>query len=136
MSRADRLTAFVERFKEKPAAWGEDDCSAAPARWVAEETGRVVDYPVYSSEAEALALKQEAGGLAPIWEDRLGRVGMFERFDEPRLGDVAIVDTRLYGEIGGIVAHGRVVLIRKDSGGWHPFGPVRQFVKVWAMPEE
>lgn len=135
LTRAQRLQAFLARLEGKPVVWGKDDCSATPALWVAEETGLRVDYPAYSTEAEALALKANAGGLVPIWNDRLSRIGIYERIGEPELGDVAVVETRLYGQLGGIVAQARILIIRKDNGGWHPFGPVRRFAKVWALPE-
>lgn len=133
MNRSERLAAFMERYSDLPTTWGVDDCSACPARWLEEETGRAVAYPAYSSPDEAAAVKLRAGGLLSIWESQLADAGVFERAGEPQLGDVAILDSRLYGQIGCIVLAGRVAAVRKLGGGWHPIGPVRQFVKVWAV---
>lgn len=135
--RIERLRAFLERYQGKPVTWGIDDCSACPALWVAEETGWKVDYPSYSSEAEGLALKARHGGLVPIWDERIGE-HLVERFDDPQPGDVGIIDTRLWGQIGGIILAGGIIALRKETpdklkGGWHPFGPVRRFEKVWAV---
>lgn len=136
ISLTDRLNAFLSLYEGKPVTWGVDDCSACPALWVREATGRRVDYPTYRTEGEALALKHANGGLVPIWSDRLGRIGIFERFTDPACGDVAIIETRLWGEIGGIVLSGGVMAIRKHGpdgvGGWHPLRP-RQFARVWAI---
>lgn len=136
MSRADRLRAFLDELQGKPVEWGASDCSAAPARWVEREAGVCLGLPAYRSREEAHALIAAAGGLDRLWSDRLEAAGIFERIGEPELGDVAVIDTRRYGQIGGICAAGGILLIRKDAGetgGWKPFGPVRRFVKVWAV---
>lgn len=134
MSRAARLQAFLERFDGAPAVWGKNDCSAAPALWWSEETGKKVELPAYSSRDEAHAIIERMGGLDAVWDDIAARAGAMERFGDPEVGDVAIIDTRKYGLIGGICGAGRILIIRKDNGHWHPFGPVRQFVKVYATP--
>lgn len=136
MSRADRLRAFLDELQSKPVEWGVSDCSAAPARWVEHETGVCLGLPSYRSREEAHALIAAVGGLDRLWSEYLAPAGLFERIGAPELGDVAVVDTRRYGQIGGICAAGGILLIRKDAGetgGWKPFGPVRQFVKVWAV---
>lgn len=129
MSRSDRLTAFLERFPREPV-WGEDECTAAPGQWVREE-GHVFTLPAYRNRAEAQAIIARHGSLAATWDALLG---LPHRIGEPELGDVAVIDTRRYGQIGGICALGRILIIRRDSGGWAWFGPVRAFVNVWAVP--
>lgn len=134
MSRAARLQAFLTRFEGVPVVWGESDCSAAPALWWNEETGRKVELPAYSSREEAHAIIRRRGGLDAVWDDIAAQAGACQRYGDPEVGDVAIIDTRLHGQIGGICGAGRILIIRKDNGGWHPFGPVRQFVRVYATP--
>lgn len=134
MSRAARLQAFLARFEGVPVAWGQSDCSAAPALWWSEETGKEVELPAYSSRDEAHAIIKRMGGLDAVWDDIAAQAGAMERYGDPEVGDVAIIDTRKYGLIGGICGAGRILIIRKDNGSWHPFGPVRQFVKVYATP--
>lgn len=138
MSRADRLRVFLSRLEGKPVVWGRDDCSAAPALWWSEETGIPVRLPVYSSKEEADAIRNRMGGLSEAWQQVADQVGAVERFwtlqSPPEVGDVGIVRTRLYGEIGGICGAGGILIVRKDNGGWHPFGPVREYVKVFATP--
>lgn len=129
MSRADRLTAFLERFTHEPV-WGVDECTAAPAQWVREE-GHAFELPVYGNREEAQAIVDRYGSLAATWDALLG---LPLRAGDPELGDVAVIDTRRYGQIGGICALGRILIIRRDAGGWAWFGPVRAFVNVWALP--
>lgn len=134
MGRANRLRAFLTRFEGAPVVWGESDCSAAPALWWSEETGRKIDLPEYASRDEAHAIIEQMGGLLAVWDDIAAQVGGMERIGEPEIGDVGIIETRLHGQIGGILGAGRILIIRKDNGSWHPFGPVRQFLRVYETP--
>lgn len=45
----------------------------------------------YSTEGEASALIEAAGGLVNLWAEGLGQVGVPEASDEPREGDVGII---------------------------------------------
>lgn len=129
--RAD-LMAFAEEIMAEPIEWGKNDCSATPWRWLA-RNGVEIDLPDYRSKAEADALIAAHGDLAATWEHVLGgRLG--ERFGEPQFGDIAVIPTRLYGgQIGGIVASGSILLVRKHDGQFQWFGPVRRFERVWAL---
>lgn len=130
MSRAARLSAFLEKYPHSPI-WGVDECTAGPAQWVREEGHRIA-LPAYGNREEAQAIIARYGSLAQTWS---ALSGLEERYGEPEMGDVAVIDTRRYGQIGGICARGRVLIIRRAEGGWTWFGPVRSFVKVWAVPE-
>jgi hypothetical protein len=127
MTRSERLAAFTKRFSDAPI-WGVDECTAGPAQWVREE-GHQFDLPAYSSRAEAQAIIARYGSLAETWDALLG---LPERCGDPELGDVAVIE--LFGQIGGICANGRIMILRNEAGGWSWFGPVRRFVKIWAVP--
>lgn len=129
MTRAERLTAFLKRFPHEPV-WGVDECTAGPAQWVREE-GHDIALPTYRSREEANAIIAQYGSLAATWS---ALSGLSERYGEPEFGDVAVVDTRRYGQIGGICANARYLIVRREEGGWSWMGPVRTFVKVWAVP--
>ena len=104
--RAERLRAYVEATKGKPVNWGVDDCSPWAAQWVADLTGRDIDWPVYSSEEEVVRIIEEAGSLLALWEPvtrSLGLQPIIALGDEPRLGDVGIVESSR-GQVGGIFA--------------------------------
>lgn len=132
-TRAERLQAFMQRYEATPTTWGADDCSASAAKWLEEETGIRVDFPVYATQDEGLAIKRGAGGLLPIWQERLDAVRVHERYGEPQLGDIGIIDTRLYGQIGFIALQASIIAVRRADAGWHFMGPIRKFVKVWAV---
>lgn len=132
MSRSGRLRSFIEELAGTPVVWGQSDCSAAPAKWIEREFGLSLDLPAYNSREEAHRCVTAAGGLANLWSGIAIPGGLYEIYGEPQLGDIGIVDTRLYGQIGGIFADGRVLIVRKDNGGWHPFGPVRKYVKAFS----
>ena len=129
--RAARLTAYVEAAAEAPVVWGESDCSAWPARWVSQELDRPVPLPPYASRAEAHALIAGAGGLVNLWRRAAVRLGLPETA-EPQLGDVGVI--RLSDrDVGGIFAHGGIVLLRTDTG-VKPLQPRPQFiVAAWSL---
>lgn len=129
---AERLSAFLRTISDEPVEWGRNDCSAVPQRWLI-ENGIVPELPVYQSRDEAHAIIDRHGSLVAAWDWCLRNDPLPERYAAPRLGDIAVVDTRLYGQIGGIVAEGGILVIRRDDGGFHWFGPVRRFEKIWAV---
>lgn len=126
------LSEFIASLADKPVIWGETDCSATPHRWLM-ANGISAELPVYKSRDEAHAIIASRGSLVNVWDWCLRSTEIQERYGDPVLGDIAIVDTRIYGQIGGIVAKGGILAIRRDDGAFHWFGPVRKFVKVWAV---
>lgn len=130
---ADQLAAFLERHEGSGVVWGDTDCSAMPHKWLA-TLGFDVELPVYHSREEAHAIVEEHGSLVATWDWclSLSREPPVERAGSPMLGDIAVIDTRLYRQIGGILAAGNILIVRKDDGHFQWFGPVRRFEKVWA----
>lgn len=113
--RGERLRAFVEAAQGKPA--GFDECSTWPAQWVANETGRAFDWPVFAARADMDTYIAEAGGLVAVW-DRFARiVAVPERYvtDEAAVGDVGIIETS-GGRVGGIFSHHGVFCWRAENG--------------------
>lgn len=132
MGIADELAAFLQSLEGVPTVWGETDCSATPWRWL-RARGISASLPAYASREEARAIVARHGDLVATWDACLDGSGVGERFGDPHLGDIAVIDTRLHWQIGGIVAHGGILAIRKDDGHFAWFGPVRRFEKVWAI---
>ena len=126
----DRLEEFLRRHDGKPVQWGVDDCSACPHAWL-RENGIDVRLPAYASRDEAHALIGAAGGLVNVWDDCLVGTGVRERHGAPELGDIAIIDTRLLGQVGVICGAGGICCWRKD-GGFFWLTP-RSYLKVWAV---
>lgn len=130
--RATRLEAFVQGATD-PAVWCVNDCTMWAASWVESERSVVIPKLPYSNEAEAKALIAEHGGLVSIWSAALGSVGLRET-EYPRLGDVAIIDTRIHGPIGVIFADGGIALRRRLGGGvWAFSTAMRTLIKAWAV---
>lgn len=138
-TRAERLKAFIETTGTGPFVWGVDDCSAAPVAWLNQEYGLEIRLPDYSDRDGACRITERYGSLAETWSALAMENGVHERFDDPELGDIAVIDTRLYGQIGGICADNSVLLIRVEQtetneGGWRALGPIRNFMKVFRVP--
>ena len=70
----DALHATVEQYRNHPQKWGNWDCCQFAAECVLAMTG--VDYrskfPLYQSEAEALEIIGEHGGMAGLLSSVLG----------------------------------------------------------------
>jgi hypothetical protein len=132
MDLSAELRAFLEEENAKEAVWGQSDCSATPCMWL-RRLGHDVRLPAYSSKEGARAIVEAHGSLVAAWDHFLEVTAISERLGDPVLGDIAVVDTRLYGQIGGILAHGGILAIRRDEGGFAWFGPVPRFEKVWAV---
>lgn len=125
-----RLMDFLSRHDGKPVQWGVDDCSACPHLWLV-ENGIAPRLPAYSSRDGAHALVVSAGGLAALWDECLTGTGVSERIGVPMLGDIAVIDTRLLGQVGVIYGAGGVCCWRKE-GGFFWLTP-RSYLKVWAV---
>lgn len=105
MSRQRLLAAYTDATQGRAPVWGRDDCSTWPAQWVAEVTGRVVEWPAYETEDQAWDLIAAGGGLVPLWRDVAGAAGLRERdvaLEGPQCGDVGIILTRTLGDVGVI----------------------------------
>jgi len=126
----DKLQAFLEGFSEKPVEWGRDDCSAVCALW-ARENGFDIHLPHYTSQDEAHAIIDAAGGLMAVWDEVTLEGDLPERDGAPELGDVGIIDTRRFGPIGVIWGSGGTCCWRTNSG-FFWLAP-RSHLKVWAI---
>lgn len=113
--RGERLRAIAEELKGKPCAWGEDDCSMLPARWVSEITGKTFDWPDYSTKEEAVEQIEAWGGLENIWNHVAAQLGLKMRVGVPEIGDVGIIQS-VQGPVGGIFLPGQVIMRRAEMG--------------------
>lgn len=125
-----KLLAFLEQFEGDKVTWGVDDCCAMCAAWV-RECGYELSLPSYSSQEEADALIERAGGLVALWDKHLSSV-LYERVSEhPRLGDVGIIPTRRFGPTG-------VIWVDTGLCAWR-IGPrpslmaPRTYLRAWAV---
>jgi hypothetical protein len=114
--RAERLRALADFLADREVQWGADDCSMLCAQWIADETGREIDWPAYDSREEAHALIDAAGGLVNVWEPCVRALALEVRFDLPEIGDVGIIATHTFGDVGVIFLHGGAAMWRADRG--------------------
>lgn len=136
VTRAEGLQAFVEAAEGQPVVWGADDCTSWCAAWVKEATG--FDVPMlaeYGSLQEAHQRIDEAGGLDVLWTEALARVGIYSTPYDPVLGDVGIVRTAQFGNVGVIFAADGIALWRAETGTGLLRPRRRNIVKVWHLPE-
>jgi hypothetical protein len=127
-----KLMQFLSSFEGKSVVWGYDDCSACQYLWL-RANGHSPEFPEYSSQEEAHQLVKEAGGMVPLYDQLLIGTAIQERFSTPEVGDIAVIDTRLLGEVGVICGAGGICCWRKE-GGFFWLAP-RSFKKVWAVGE-
>lgn len=115
--RGEKLRALSERLKGVPVSWGSDDCSAMPAQWVADQTGKEFDWPDYSTRDEAIEVTEREGGLIAIWERTARAIGLPEIINEcPQIGDVGIIVDNHEVPVGGIFLHGGIIMWRAEVG--------------------
>lgn len=136
MTRAELLKAFIEGFHGKPVTFGVDDCAPFAALWIEYATGRKVHLPAYDSREGGQELIRRAGGLVEVCEPCLAESDVFERFGVPRLGDVGVLRTSQFGDVGGVFGAGGCFFWRHAEGTAVLCPRQRYVLKVWALPEE
>lgn len=133
MTKAEALRSFVNRTQGVPVIWGESDCSTWPAQWIIDQTGANVEWPEYSTREEAQQIIDAAGGLDAVWHEIATEAGLERVWDAPILGDIGIIDTRLYGYVGGIFADGGAFCWRAEKGVLI-MSPNRNYIKgIWRI---
>lgn len=127
------LRAFVEEFDGRPVVYGTDDCAPFAALWVARATDRRLAVPFYDSREGGQILIRAAGGLLELCDALMTDAGFGERYGEPEFGDVGILRTNAFGEVGGIFAHAGHFLWRHAEGVGILVPRPRYILKVWAI---
>lgn len=125
------LKAYVEESSDLETVWGVSDCSAWCAKWVERATGRLVPLPVWHTREEAHALIEKYGSLDAVWEETLS--GVLDLTGAPKYGDVGIIDTGRYGQVGGVFLHGRYFAWKADPVGVAFLVPRNNIVKSWSL---
>lgn len=126
----EALRAYVEAAHGEPVVWGASDCSAWSAQWVRHITGRDMTLPRWETSEEAYALIAEAGSLDVLWTDALLTTSLRVTGD-PQPGDVGVIDTGRFGQVGGIFLDGGYFAWRAENG--TRFLIPRQIVKAWSI---
>jgi hypothetical protein len=128
----DDLTLFIAETADMPLVWGESDCTAWAASWVARIHGRAIRMPRWRSRAEAQALIAAAGSLEALWSPALADFGLTRRSGAPEPGDVGIIDTRVAGQVGVVFLHDRLVAWRAEPAGVRAIRP-KTVIGIWAL---
>lgn len=126
-TRAERLKAFIDATPLTPTI-GVDDCGPWVARWIEQETGRRVEFPVYATREEGYALVREVGGLVQFVTPLLHLPETYA----PELGDVAVIalsdrDTAVIFATDGIAA------VRGERRGVFYLRP-KTVLRTWKVP--
>lgn len=134
---AEPLRAHIDAAQECESVWGVSDCSKWAAAWVEQiHPGRSIALPRWSSREDAYRLIDAAGSLERLWSEALAGfdlerdIRLFET-GRPQLGDVGIIDTGRYGQVGGIFLHGEYFAWRAEKG--VAFLVPRTIVKAWSI---
>ncbi|MBL4800168.1 MAG: hypothetical protein JKY50_22460 [Oleispira sp.] len=109
------IEEYIRSYDNQPAIWGESDCSSWAAKWYELATGNKPKLPTYTTRTEAHELIEKAGGLVALWDTALEGFGL-ERYGEPELGDVGVIITKRFGDIGGIFGERGLFFWRSENG--------------------
>lgn len=131
--RRKKLRELAESLNGVECKYGVNDCSMFPAQWISDISGKELDIPFYDSRAAGNKLINEAGGLVNIWAGILGLAGFTERFDQPEFGDIGIMETRAFGEVGIIFCDCGLALWRSENGTAIISPRQKTILKVWAI---
>lgn len=124
------IEEYIKSWNDEPIVWGKSDCSAWAAKWYELATGNKPNLPTYASKAEADELIEKAGGLVPLWEAALEGFG-HKRYGDPELGDVGIIITKRFGDVGGIFGE-RGIFFWRSENGFAPLQPrTKTIKKIW-----
>lgn len=124
------LRAFIAEAQKSESVWGISDCSTWAAAWVEQVHGRKIRLPRWRSRDEAHRLISKAGTLERLWSDALADFRLFET-GCPQLGDLGVIETGRYGQVGGIFLHGDYFAWRAETG--VAFLVPRTIVKAWSI---
>lgn len=136
MTCSELLKEFIEGFNGRPVTYGVDDCAPFAGLWITKATGRKVSLPPYDSREGGQELIRSAGSLVAVCDHCLSEAGIFERFGSPALGDVGILRTAGFGDVGGVFGAGGYFFWRHAEGVAVLRPRERYILKVWALPEE
>ena len=93
MTTTTKLAEFLSAAGRKGFAWGRCDCMLFVADWAMHFTGRDPGAPwrgVCATEAEAMAVVDEAGGMLPLLASCIEPMG-WRRVENPSAGDIVLV---------------------------------------------
>lgn len=128
-----KLRAFVDEFDGKPVIYGIDDCAPFAALWVERATGCKLALPTYDSREGGQEIIRAAGGLVELCDGLMIAAGFSHRYGDPEYGDVGILRTNAFGDVGGIFAHAGHFLWRHADGVGIVVPRARYILKVWAI---
>jgi hypothetical protein len=126
------LHEHVASVEDKPVEWGADDCTMWAAGWFRRVKGRALDLEPYGSRDEALALIEGAGDLATLWTAALDG-HLAEQYGEPEFGDVGVIASRMFGQVGGIFGDDGVFFWRAERGTALLRPRTSTIVKIWTI---
>lgn len=113
------LRAFMRSARRRPFVWGEFDCCLFAADWVALCTGRdpaATWRGTYSTETEARALMDSAGGMSGLLD------AVLHRSDDPAVGILETPQGEACairaGNLWAVLTPGGTGLVRGQATGW------------------
>ncbi|KPF47063.1 hypothetical protein [Rhizobium sp. AAP43] len=129
----DNLAAYLDAAIDQPMIWGESDCTTWPARWIERVRSCPLDMPRWSSRGEAYSLIDVSGSLLALWDDVLGRAGLFET-GSPLAGDVGVITSHAHGQCGGIFLANGFFAWRAEPQGYRILRPrADAILKAWSI---
>lgn len=128
--RAERLGAYIKSLG--PVVWGESDCCAFVAKWIAMERHAEIALPAYSNWKEASALIASSGGLVAMVSPMLASAGLFET-SAPQLGDIGVVALSEH-HVGAIFCDHGIAVLRAEPHNTFFLRPRERYIlKSWAV---
>lgn len=127
----DRLRSHFQSVDGVLVEWGISDCTAWTRSWIC-KCGHNLAPLTYRSQSEARRLIVGAGSLAALWDEWLAPAGIFQTIF-PQAGDVGIIETASFGQVGGIWIDGGGLLWRAENGATLLYPRAKSIVKSWGI---
>lgn len=120
----------IDIILDKPIEWGVDDCTAWPAAWFEKQTGLTLDLEPYNTRKEAQVIIDKTGSLVNLWSNALENKAI-EQYGSPEIGDVGIIETEQFGQVGGIFGEHGLFFWRTIKGVAILKPRTSTIVKIW-----
>lgn len=127
------LRTLAELLNGVQCEYGINDCSMFPAQWVADITDKELNLPYYDTPESGKKIIDASGGLVNVWSNILEPAGFQQCHNTPVFGDVGVIKTRAFDDVGVIFCDLGLALWRTPDGTTFISPRAKTILKVWTV---